>query len=84
MATKTARAKGREVSLECGKLFKARRIAQNLSLEEVAGYLMDVSSRTLEQYENGESEIPLFHIYALANYLNVHPALIMQLIRSSS
>ena len=51
---------------------KKERLQASLTIETVAAYL-EVPITTLEAYENGTKQIPLFHIYALSNCIGLDP-----------
>jgi transcriptional regulator with XRE-family HTH domain len=65
---------------EIGALFKGKRIEAGISEREVADYLGGLSLKTLHLYESGRKAIPLSHIFALSNCLNVSPRVISELV----
>jgi transcriptional regulator with XRE-family HTH domain len=64
---------------ELAAVLKAARRAQGLSIQEVAEYLKRTPNQ-VRLYETGTVTIPLRDIFALSNYLNIDPALILPLI----
>jgi transcriptional regulator with XRE-family HTH domain len=67
-----------EPTVQLAMLFKEARLSQKLRIEQVAEYL-SISNETASLYENGHKAIPLYHIYALANCLNVAPNRILSI-----
>jgi transcriptional regulator with XRE-family HTH domain len=67
-------------SAAVGHFFSQKRREAGLSESEVVAYLEDVTVETLKRYESGELKIPLNHIYALSNCLNVAPREVMEII----
>lgn len=72
-------AKKTSVSQELGLLFKNQRLNMSMPEEQVASYL-GISKETLLAYESGTRTIPLTHIYALSNCLNIDPKAVLKLI----
>lgn len=67
-----------------GELIRNARIDLGLSEAEVASYVGGISTETLKKYESGRKSIPLSHIYALSNCLNISPKTIIQLLNRMS
>lgn len=67
------------ISAEIGKMVREKRNETGLQLKEVAKYI-GVSPLVLEAYESGVKRIPMNHIYALSNCLDISPAKIMRLL----
>lgn len=72
------------ISARLGKLFREKRLAAGLTEADAAAYLESVSLRTYQLYESGEKSIPLSHIYALSNCLNVDPKVVFDIINGKS
>ena len=66
---------------ELGRFLKKKRLKARQSLAATAGYL-EISTELLTEYEQGIRGIPLMHVYALSNFLNVSPTEVLHLIRS--
>jgi transcriptional regulator with XRE-family HTH domain len=64
-------------SAQLGKFFRDERLKAGLSSETVSSYL-NIPQDVLEVYEQGLSTIPLNHIYALSNCLNISPELVVK------
>ncbi len=64
-------------SRELGALFRDQRKLAGLTEKEVANYLGDISIVTLRAYESGTQPIPLSHIHALSNCLNISPKVLI-------
>jgi transcriptional regulator with XRE-family HTH domain len=62
----------------CGGFFREKRLLQNRTEEEVAGFLR-VSAQTIRDYESGNEAIPLHQVDALSRYLRIPPEEILQL-----
>lgn len=73
MADESGKFTAKAPSARLGRLFKKRRIAEGLTQKQVAGYLGSVSLKTYRNYELGRDRMPLSHIYALSNRLNIDP-----------
>lgn len=67
------------VSSAIGTLIRDARVSAKMSKECVAKYL-EISPSILDAYESGARSIPLSHIYALSNCLNISPAVILKTI----
>ena len=67
-------------SQRIGMFFHDERLKASLSGEEVALYL-GVSTETLSAYESGQKRIPMVHICALSNCLNIEPEMVLKLIK---
>jgi transcriptional regulator with XRE-family HTH domain len=63
-----------------GEFIRQSREEAGLTEAAVVDYLGDISVETLKAYECGERSIPLNHLYALSNCLNVSPSAIVSLI----
>lgn len=67
-------------NLKLAALIRNARLDAQLSEETVAQYV-GVSISTLKAYETATKSIPLSHVYALSNCLNISPDVIVQLLR---
>jgi transcriptional regulator with XRE-family HTH domain len=66
------------ISAHLAKMVRDARLAAQMSIHEVAGYL-GVSEDVLARFETGKQPIPLHHVFALANCLNISPRLVLDL-----
>ena len=46
--------------------------------QAVAAYLETISVEIYRDYEDGNKPIPLAHVYAISNFLNIPPSLILE------
>jgi transcriptional regulator with XRE-family HTH domain len=60
-----------------GSFIRQRRVESGLTLEEVATYL-EISVEAVVRYEEDKKQIPLNHLYALSNCLNISAELILR------
>lgn len=63
---------------DLARLICNTRVAAGLPLHDVANYV-GVTVELLERFEAGVQSIPLHHVYALANCLNISPRDVLDL-----
>ena len=70
--SKTHRSFSMEQQIKCGIFLKSKRLLAKRSKKEVADYL-EISPKNVQDYEAGILKIPLNHVRALSNCLNIPP-----------
>jgi transcriptional regulator with XRE-family HTH domain len=71
-----------DTDLSLGSFLRQKRLESGLTLEEVSRYLQ--VSVVVTRYEENKKDIPMHHIYALSNCLNVPADLILKTLVSFS
>lgn len=76
------RGKHKRANESLGVFLKNKRVLSKISKTVVCNYLMIDSEEVLDAYESGTKTIPLKHVYALSNCLNISPEETLTMIRA--